>query len=186
MPPAGSFPPRERNQSSPGAAAPGPPEGSPRRYGYREIQPRALYRPSGLSVLGKCVGPVSVARVSQSSFAGRWCIIAARGCLAVDDGLWLLRAFAGRNEAYQPSQLHRSQAAMMHHLGEQLVRDTRISSFMETAPKVRRKKPRAATALGFVIPHSAHRRKQPYGVRGPQSPASFGDFPSVERNPPEA
>ena len=74
----------------------------------------------------------------------------------------------------------------MHHLREQLVRDTRISSFMETAPKASRKEPRAAKALGFAIPHSAYRRKQPHGVRGPQSPASFGDFSSVKSHSPKA
>ena len=169
-----------------GGCGPRSPEGASRRCGYGGIQPRELYRPSGLLVLGKCLLPGSVARVSQSSFAGRWCIIAARKYVAVDDGLWSLRAFVCNNKAYQPSQLHRSRAAMMHHLGEQLVRDTRISSYMETAPKVRTKEPRAAKALGFAIPHSAYRRRQPHGDRGPQPPASFGDFSSVKSHSPKA
>ena len=42
MPPAGSFPPRERNQSSPGAAAPGPLERTAAVRIQIDSAPRAL------------------------------------------------------------------------------------------------------------------------------------------------
>ena len=62
---------------------------------------------------------------------------------------------------------------MMHYLGEQLVGDTRISSYMETAPKVSTKEPRTATVLGFGIFPSAYRRKQPHRGPGAAAPGEF-------------